>query len=289
MSRGVGDKSWLEVDDEVLHAAFDREPFGFTHRLHELELFDLSRLKRVASLYTDVHGDHWYDYFVSAGAPDAQTVFYSVPFGQCKPAEALDYLAEGSWRILLKRPEKYDPDFRELLDRQFTDVATRLGGIEGRIVRLDSSILISSAATITPFHFDPEISFFYQIRGDKWYHIYSPSALMQSDLEPLYKRGVVDIGQVTFAGRDPALEHRFALRPGDGMHQPVSYAFSFETDRTRAFGRTCAFNHYLRALHVPVAPVGAQPALDSVKAEAMRFAIPARRNLAKLARRVLRR
>ena len=76
------------------------------------------------------------------------------------------------------------------------------------------------AATITPFHFDLEVNFFAQIEGEKVYHVFSPSALTESELERLDIRGVVNIGQVQLKGRDAGGEHVFTLGPGKGLHQP---------------------------------------------------------------------
>src|SRR5262249_10177785 len=155
--------------------------------------------------------------------------------------------------------------FRELLDTLFRQVVDLRGGLRReRVVRLESGILISSAATTTPFHFDPEINFFSQIEGEKIYHAYAPSVLTEPELERFYIRGVVNIGQVQLNGRDPAREHVFTLGPGKGFHQPqnsphwvetresrsVSYAFVWESNATRARGRVRAFNYYLRKLRL---------------------------------------
>jgi len=289
--------AYLAADPQTLVASFDREPFELTHNLSPLDLFRFSNLQHLASLYTDR------DYFVASGAPTAGTEFYAVGHGDCKPEEAIERLGYGNQRILLKRPERYDHRFRDLLAALFAEVVRKHGPLAGKLVRLDSSILITSAATITPFHFDPEISFFFQITGDKRYHIYAPAAVAEWELEDFYVKGVVNIAQVSFAGRDPAFEHVFALRPGRGMHQPrnaphwvetgdsisVSYAFSFETDVTRALGRTRAYNYYVRALGGRPLPVGDRPAADALKAKAMSIAIPARKSVASIVRRVARR
>jgi hypothetical protein len=288
------EQTHIDVDPRFLATRFDREPFGFTHSLCDLDLLKISELQRLAARYTE------HDYFVAAGATTAAMPFYSVRHSDCTPVQAIERLAAGGQRILLKRPEKYDVRFRDLLATSFAQIIERRNGLDGKIVRLDSSILISSAATITPFHYDPEISFFCQIAGDKFYHIYSPCALDERELERFYVAGIVNIAQVPLAGRDPALEHVFALRPGMGMHQPrnaphwvqtsdtlsISYVISFETDRTRAIGRTRAFNHYARAVGLTPKRPQARPASDAFKAKTMEFAIPARKAVGAALRRI---
>jgi hypothetical protein len=210
------------------------------------------------------------------------------------------HLETGSFRVLLKRPENYDLRFRELIDQLFTQVADSLGGFGGnRIVRLEAGLLITSAATTTPFHFDPEIGFFSQIEGKKIYHLYPPSILGEEELERFYKLGRVAIAQIDLEGRDPAREHVFRLGPGKGLHQPqnaahwvetrgvrsISYSFVFETEAGRARGRARAFNHFLRCLKLNPAPPGVNPAFDAIKSEAMRGVLPVRRRVADIVHR----
>jgi hypothetical protein len=294
----VCSKAGLDLEPETFRASFDREPFGFTHNLSELDVFAPDSLRRLAERYAD----HPFDHYVAAGAPSPGAEFYSVPYAGYSPAEALDRLDSIECRVLLKRPENHDPRFRELLDTLFRQVMDLRGGLRGeRLVRLESAVLVSSAATTTPFHFDPEVNFFAQIEGKKVYHVFSPSALAEPELERFYVRGVVNIGQVGLRGRDPAHEHVFTLGPGKGLHQPqnaphwvetgesrsVSYAFVFETNATRAHGRVRAFNYYLRKLRLNPARPGDRRALDGLKAGTMRAVIPVRRVVVKALETVL--
>jgi hypothetical protein len=272
----------MVLDRECFGRAFGREPFGFTHNLDGLDLFEFDSLRGLAGKYRD-------DSYVAAGAPSPGTVFYSLPEVRDTPREALDRLESGNYRVLLKRPEKYDPRFKALLDRLFKQIVDLRGGLgRERVVRLESAILISSAATMTPFHFDPEIGFFSQIEGEKIYHVYSPSCLREEELERFYVRGATNIGQVDLEGRDPSREHVFALGPGKGLHQPknaphwvetrgtrsVSYTVVFETDATRATDRVRAFNYGLRKLGLHPASPGSSPGREAVKAAAMGAVLP---------------
>jgi hypothetical protein len=286
-------RACLEADQGEFATSFDREPFGFTHNLHHLDLFESDSLRALAAKYVQR------DYFVASGAPEPGSAFYSVAHGRHTPSEAMERLETGSARVLMKRPENYDPRFRELLEVLFRQILDMRGGLRGeRVLRLDGSILVSSAATITPFHFDPEITFFFQVEGEKNYHLYSPSAISESELERFYVKGELNIGELGIDGRDPAREYVFALRPGIGMHQPqnsphwvetcrsrsVSYVFSFETDATRAAGWTRSFNHYLRKAGMNPAPLGTRPSFDAMKAEAMHLIVPARKTIGRTLR-----
>ncbi|AUT59734.1 cupin-like domain-containing protein [Paraburkholderia terrae] len=280
----------LTVDSAVYETAFNNKPFGFKHYLHQLPMFQPEALAELAKKY----GANPADYYVSNSAPTPGTRFFDVKAKTLKPDEALAQLATGPTRVLLKRPENYDAGFRELLDKLFEKVVELRGGLNGeKVERLESAIFVSSASSTTPFHFDPEINHFFQIEGDKHYHVYPPSAIREDELEDFYVQGIVEIGQVDLATRDRSLEHVFDLVPGSGFHQPqdaphwvqtgaersVSYAVVYETDATRARGRIFAANHYLRKLGVNPQPPGADPGTDNAKSSVMKVVVPVRRRI----------
>jgi Cupin-like domain len=290
----------LELDDAALSEHYNRMPFGFEHNLHQLDLFSAESLRSVCHAYAA----HPEDYAVSQSAPHPGAVFYSVPCSPLKPHEAYDRLEPGSGKILLKRLEKYDRRFRDLLHELLNQVKERMPQPNSlnELVRLESSIFVSSSWSTTPFHFDPEVNFFSQIEGEKIYHLYAPSALEEEEVEPLYVRAVVDIGQVDLGRRDQSSEHVFTLQPGTGVHQPqdaphwvettnarsVSYTFVYETREAHNRARVRSFNHYLRRLHIDPMQPGNSPVRDAMKAAAMAAAIPVRKQIGRTLRKRLR-
>jgi hypothetical protein len=283
----------LHLDPQGFAERFNRELFGFKHNLHVQPLFGTSSLLRLASRY----GPYPQDFFVAAAAPAAGTEFNAVRHSQFGVVEAMQRLDSEPTRILLKRPENHDPGFRELLHRLFSQVIALRGGLRGeRLLRLESAVFITSASSITPVHFDPEIAFFMQVQGRKIYHVYSPASVSESELERFYRQGMVSIAEIDLASRDSNLERVYTLEPGDGHHQPhdsphwvetgsersVSYSFVFETDATRARSRTRAFNYFLRRVGMTPKRPGLSPPVDAAKAAVMRVAFPVGRRLAKL-------
>jgi hypothetical protein len=284
----------LYIEPGRFAASFDREPFGFAHNLHTLDLFGFDSLLALARKFAAAPRD----YFVAAAAPTAATEFEAVPHGQHTPEEAMRQLDRAAVRVLLKRPENHDVRFRRLLDALFEQVVGLRGGLHGeRVMRLESAVFVTSASSITPCHFDPEIAFFAQIEGRKNYHVYSPASMSEAELETFYRRGIVSIAQVDLPTRNPQLEHFYPLMPGDGHHQPqnsphwvetgaersVSYSFVFETDVSRARNRTRACNHFLRQAGISPTVPGASPTRDAAKAAAMRVVFPIRRRMYNLA------
>lgn len=273
----------IDVSPQTFLQDLNRQPFGLRHALHTLPLFSMAALRQVAAAWPAK------DFFVAQGAPAPGTKFYSTEPVSLTPGEAFDRLGVGSYRILLKRLERHAPGFRELLDALFEEVCCLRPEFRNeRLMRLESFIFISSASTITPFHFDPEMNFFFQIAGDKAYHMYAPDSLAEPELERYYLRGAIDIGQVDFWRRRGQPEHRFDLAPGLGMHQPInaphwvetggglsiSYSFSVETDRTRAMGRTRAFNSLVRLVGMRPSRPGDKRLVDQAKAQAMHAVRP---------------
>ena len=290
----------LDLNDALFRENYDRIPFSFTHNLHRLTLFENEMLRSLCETYAA----HPEDYFVSRSAPTAGAVFYSIPKTPLKPHEAFDQLTAGSYKILLKRLERHHDVFRDLLNTLFGQVKGQLqrNRYPDEVMRLESSVFISAPQATTPFHFDPEVNFFSQIEGEKIYHLYEPSELAEDEVEPLYVRAMTDIGQVDLARRDPSAEHVIRLQPGTGLHQPqdaphwvetvgsrsVSYTFVYETREGQRRSRVRSFNAYLRRLHIDPARPGEHPARDTVKAAAMAAVIPARRQIGKAVRSVLR-
>ncbi|WP_321968726.1 hypothetical protein [Paraburkholderia tropica] len=287
----------LVVDRAVYTNAFNTKPFGFEHYLHRLPMFQPDALAALAGKYGAEPGD----YYISQSAPTPGTRFFDVKSKPSKPDEALAMLATSPTRMLLKRPEKYDSAYRDLLNTLFERVVELRGGLNGeKVVRLESALFISSASATTPFHFDPEINHFFQIEGGKQYHVYPPSAIRVEELEDFYVEGKIEIGQVDLRTRDKSLEHVFNLMPGRGFHQPqdaphwvqtggersVSYAFVYETNASRARGRILAANHYLRKIGVHPQDPGANAGSDSAKASVMKVVVPVRRRIVRNLNRI---
>lgn len=274
---------------------YNIRPLWLSHNLSSLSMFRPDALLDLAKKYAE----HPKDSFVASSASSAHMDFNAVPHSQHTAHVALTLLDEVPIRILLKRPENHDAGFRTLMDTLLQAISDARGGFGGeKIVRLESSVFITSANATTPIHFDPEVAFFFQIDGEKIYHIYPPASVEETELEPFYIKSSVEIGKVDAGRRDPAREHVFHLGPGKGLHQPqnaphwvetcssrsISYSVVLETDVTRSLGRTRGFNHYARKAGVAPSAPGSNPAMDALKANAFEAVIPVR----KMAGRMLR-
>lgn len=268
----------LNIDPAAYSRDYDAVPFPFSHNLHKLELMTFESLCELARKYDDEPRD----YNLAGSAPDPGV--FASPSNQrrgLKPGSAVGMLDELPLRLLLKRPEDHDDRFRKLMDMLLQQIQQLPGGAHSqKIERAQGSVLISSAAAITPLHFDPEIGFFCQIEGDKIYHVYSPDDLSETELENFYVRDQVSTCRVELQKRNPAKEHVYQLKAGMGFHQPqnaphwvqtcetrsISYTVVFETEASRAACRARAFNFYQRKLGIVPAHPGVHPKRDALKA-----------------------
>jgi hypothetical protein len=270
----------LDIDPGSYKASYNTTPFGFRHNLHQLEIFQFDSILELLDRYNGASND----YYVAGSAAAAGSAFFDAPHIKLTPREAVKQLDARPTRILLKRLENHDDRFRaltEVLIKQLRSIPSGLGSLP--ILRMQSSLFITSAASTTPLHFDPEVGFFTQIEGGKTYHVYTPDDVSEEELESFYVRGKVSIGQLDLSQRDPEKETVFNLNAGDGFHQPqnaphwvetcgtrsISYSLVYETSADRALGRTRAFNYYERKLGLKPTPPGQRSQLDGIKAEAV--------------------
>src|SRR5262249_17831730 len=75
----------LHLDPQGFAERFDREPFGFSHNLHTLDLFGFESLLELSRRFAAAPRD----YFVAAAAASAAAEFTSVPQGQWSVEEAM--------------------------------------------------------------------------------------------------------------------------------------------------------------------------------------------------------
>ena len=276
---------------------FELEPFALTHSLHLDEMFSDQSIADLVRRFDDGGRS-----FIATGAGDAGDAFRSLPEHRIKPSEALARAEETSTRILLKRPEDHDERFRKLSDDLYQQiVATNPLAARSPALRIQASIFITSGATITPVHFDPEVNYFFQIRGAKAFHVFRPSCLEEEVVDAFYNKQVVDIAEVPLSACDSADERVFDLEPGRGLYQPlnaphwvrtgaersVSYSFVFETEEMRARGKVRACNHYLRKLGMQPDSGRLEGGASPLKIAAIDTLVPMRRMIGPLVRRVV--
>lgn len=188
------------------------------------------------------------------------------------PEETVRRIAScGSW-LVLKNVQR-EPELARLL-AACLDAA---GATRRRDPR--AFVFVSSPGAVTPYHLDPEQNFLLQIAGEKRIFIADPAdrvALPEEELERFVCGGHRNL---PWHPRIAARATAFVLRPGDGVHVPVtaphwvengpepsiSFSVTFRTAETEAREAALKVNARLRRLGLSPRPVGGSRLADRAK------------------------
>src|SRR5271168_799603 len=89
----------LNIDPVSYHASYNRTPFGFTHNLHQLDIFQFDSILELLERYNGASND----YYVAGSAAAAGSAFFDAPRIKLTPKQAVQQLEAQPTRILLKR------------------------------------------------------------------------------------------------------------------------------------------------------------------------------------------
>ena len=264
--------AYLQIDGELFRERFPGRQFRIAHQLTDHPLFTMKRLLRLAKSLPP----HRVEYY--SGKASVSQNPSTTPVTGLSLEETLRniHMAE-SW-VALKYVE-LDPDYRALLLECVGELRQHSERILLGTHQPEAYIFISSAGSVTPFHFDDEHNFLLQIRGWKQVHTWTEdrAGINQRDLERYYLGGHRNIPL-----RDeiaPRAE-TFLLEPGQGLHIPVhsphwvkngdevSVSFSV-TFRSAPLARQASIhwlNGKLRRFGLSPRPPGNAPVGDVVKA-----------------------
>jgi hypothetical protein len=207
-----------------------------------------------------------------------------VPAARLGVVETIRTIANaGSW-VALKRIEQ-DPAYGALL----RDILAELRGVieprTGAMMQLEGFIFISSAGSVTPFHFDPEHNILLQIMGSKTMTVFP---VEDEDLFAAPVHEAFHLGQhhrnLPWRDAFAAKGRAFDLSPGEAIHVPVkaphwvkngdapsiSLSLTWRSDWSYAEADARAFNKILRGLGIDPRSPGAYPAQNLAKAYAYR-------------------
>ncbi len=267
----------LEIDGNRFSSNFNRQPFLIGHQLASHPLFALPRLIELSR------------------SLDASTVEYNagkIPINMDPKQtprtglgieETIRRIEECNSWMVLKFVER-DPAYRDLLTQCLDEVKPYSEPLHPGMALPQGFIFISSAGSVTPYHMDPEHNFLLQIRGDKTMSVFDGrdrTLLSEEELERFY--GGAHRNMV-FKDEYQTKAFEFHLKPGDGLHVPVtfphhvrvgsSFSISFSiTFRTPDLDRRALIydmNGKLRQRGYRPVPVGQSPFRDTVKYQAAR-------------------
>jgi hypothetical protein len=269
-ARSVG--SMLNMNRQVFRTRFGRAPFLVGHRLVNHPLFEFGRLLELARQLPSSSveynaGDLAVNQDPSLTPQNGLSIEATIRrIEQCK-----------SW-IVLKNVEQ-ETAYGDLLRQCLGDIESQGHSYARGICHREAFIFVSSPGSVTPYHMDPECNFLMQIGGTKQVNLFNGedrSLLSEGELERFYDGAHRNL---VFKDAYQKRAHVFELRPGEGLHFPVTWphwvkvhdqvSVSFSiTFRTRATERREVLyqvNRYLRCRGFRPTPVGRFRLRDTVK------------------------
>jgi hypothetical protein len=266
--------SIVTIDPALAREKFLKRPFELKHGLSEHPLFSLQRLVELAkSLPRDRIEYNSGKVAVGVKPEDVPKIDM--------PAEDVIRTIEtaNAWMVIKYVNE--DLAYNELLKVFVEEANAAAGRKPGDYSDLQGFIFISSANSITPFHFDAEENILIQIKGDKFVRTFDNddrSLVSEESLELTPSRHRNTRYELCYEKR--ATLH--ALKPGDAVHMPymvphwvstgnsysISMAMTWKTPEVLRLNKIRLINGTLRHYGLPQKPPGVSPLLDALKVAA---------------------
>ncbi len=265
--------NFIEVDYDVMQTKFGRDAFAVRHNLSDHPLLQIERLAQLADSLPADQYEH-----TDSDAPSI------LPDGGVQDATltAGDVIrgieTNGKWMVM-KRVHT-DPEYAEMTEQILSEIHSDQIDLEGGRISSECYILISSAHSNVPSHFDPEHNMLFQIHGTKEITIgkFKDPETERVEAERYYGGGHRNINEMPFNAET------FHMGPGDGVHIPpqdphaitngdsysISLSTSFYTKRSAEVVDVYAMNSRLRKLHLSPKAPGESDVADRVKVGAWR-------------------
>ena len=188
----------------------NRAPFTFRHSLENHPLFEISKLVKVAEAAIEKRGPR------KVYIPNDEEL-NKLPWKKRLP-EALRRIEGGSLWLKLSGLQELDPDYEDLLQTFLLEIEELSGSPLRRTASWAGlTVFIASPNVVTPYHFDHDTNFLFQIKGEKDVHVFDRSVVTEEEIEYFYT-GEAMAGKY----RDGMINksEAFHLTPGIAVHHP---------------------------------------------------------------------
>lgn len=205
----------IGLDNAGIWKQLNRAPYLFHHTLANHPLFDIPRLLKLAKGVIDRGDPTEFGLRVEGDAK-----FNSVPLHD-RLLQAIRRVEEGGIWFKLSSLEKLDRDYDHILRKTIGEVEDLTGLPLQHDIRLSGiTVFVASPNMVTPYHFDNETNFLFQIRGEKYVRLFDPQnrfVLTENEIERfyagnpmagIYREEVAESGTL------------FHLSPGTAVHHP---------------------------------------------------------------------
>ena len=205
----------IGLDNAGIWKQLNRAPYLFHHTLANHPLFDIPRLLKLA-MGVIARGDP--TKFGLRVEGDAK--FNSAPL-EDRLLQAIRRVEEGGIWFKLSNLEELDRDYDYILGKTISEVEDLTGQrLLPDIGWSGITVFVASPNMVTPYHFDNEMNFLFQIRGEKDVRLFDPQnrlVLTENEIERfyagnpmagIYREEVLELGTL------------FHLTPGTAVHHP---------------------------------------------------------------------
>jgi hypothetical protein len=275
---------FLRAEDAArLAERYNRSCFLFSHRLHELDIFDIENLIEVSKRVPDA-------YFATGDAAIGDG--WGTSGGKITLHQTLAEIGRSNALVLMKGLAD-DPEFAPVFRQVLGEIVSHVGSQLSTDVTVSrATLVISSPHRVTPYHIDAETNYLFQLRGKKIVNVFDPTdrtLLTDIELERYFSGGHSAASYKPDRQGDASV---FTFAPGDGLHIPilsphwtqngpsVSVAISVNLSlrSNERLAQLYKFNHRLRKLGLRPSPPGARPWQDRLKIAAVQCLRYARRS-----------
>jgi hypothetical protein len=279
------------TDATALTQSFPHQPFGLRHHFVGNPLLTLQNLSELVGKLPRDRLEY------NAGSAAISQRPETTPTLDLEPEQIVRNIeTAGAWMVL--KSVEQEPAYRELIETALMEVARTRGFNSLKAAGFEDVrgfIFVSSANSTTPFHADADENFFFQIHGDKFFHVYDNRDRSIASEEAL-EASAIKHRNLPYKAEFDAKCTTYKLKPGDGVFVPyqwphwvrtsdsysISLSLTWKSDEVRRRNDIFAVNAMLRGVGMPQSAPGVNPVLDNAKVAAFRAASaavePLRRN-----------
>jgi hypothetical protein len=206
--------------DGVAWKDIGRSPFVFKHQLAHHPLFDISQLAHLARCVVKRGDPNKFGVrFASSGRSDQPDIELLARQGQL--AEIVGCIEQGGVWLKMSSLHELDPEYEQLRATFVAELEELMKlRLRDEISWSGLSVFVASPDMVTPYHFDHDVNFLFQIQGEKDVYLFDQEdrfVLTEQEIEQFY-RGRAFAGLLRDETRD--LGKKYRLVPGIAVHQP---------------------------------------------------------------------
>ena len=270
----------MECDANVFQQNLNRLPHEIAHHLAGHQLFELPRLVALAEKVATRQNPHLPggDVYFNDGLIEAGEKPVRPDLPRTAAADLIRQIETKQAWIILKHIER-EEGYRDVLENCIRDIL-ELSGKEllRKIKWFEAILFITSPNRVTEYHIDREVSWIFQIQGDKEIHLFDRADKQIVPDEELELYWTADNRAARYK---PEFESRaiiYNMTPGTGVHIPINCPHWLKNKNNVSVTLNVNFqfydhywanlykaNYYLRRAGMKPASPGNNPAGDRLK------------------------